>query len=124
MDIATTAIRVILGIILVVFPVNALFIKAFQPKIPARAQLLMDAFRDSGYLLYFIQWTELIIGLALVTGLFAPLAALLLVPISLNIFLFHLFLAPPVAGPGLFILLMNAFLLWAYRDHYAALLIA
>jgi len=35
---------------------------------PVKAQLVMDAFRDTGYLLYLIQWTELIVGISLLTG--------------------------------------------------------
>lgn len=119
---ATLIVRIVLGIILVVFPVNALFLKAFRPKMPKRAQLLIDTFRDTGYLLTFIQGTELIIGILLLSGYFIPLAVLLLVPVSINILLFHMFLAPPVRGPGLFVFLTNVFLIYAYRSEYINLL--
>jgi uncharacterized membrane protein YphA (DoxX/SURF4 family) len=122
MDAVTTIIRIILGLILVIFPVNALFIKAFKPKMIEKAQLVMNTFHDTGYLLYFIQGTELIIGILLLTGYFTPLALIVLMPVSINILLFHLFLSPPVLGPGLFLFLMNAFLLWAYRADYINLL--
>ena len=122
MEIATTITRIILGLIMAIFPVNALFIKAFKPKMVEKAQLVMDTFRDTGYLLYFIQGTELIVGILLLTGYYTPLALIILMPISINILLFHLFLSPPVLGPGLFIFLMNAFLLWAYRADYIHLL--
>lgn len=42
--------------------------------------------------------------------------------VSINILLFHIFLSPPVLGPGLFIFLMNTFLLWAYRADYIHLI--
>jgi len=122
MEKAIVIVRLLLGIILVVFPVNALFIRAFKPKRPAKAQLVMNTFRDTGYLLQFIQWTELVVGVLLLTGYLTPLALLMLVPISVNIILFHIFLAPPMLGPGLFIFGMNVFLLWAYRDNYLQLL--
>lgn len=121
----TTAIqitRILLGLILIIFPLNALFVKAFKPAMPEQAQALMTAFAQSGYLLTFIQGTELLIGLLLVTGYFTPLAILLLLPISVNILLFHLFLAPPVAGPGLLIFLMNIFLLYAHRTSFIHLI--
>lgn len=123
MVLATFIVRILLGIILVVFPVNALFIKAFKPKMPEKAQMVMNAFNETGYLLTFIQGTELIIGIALLSGYFTPLALLILLPISINILLFHVFLAPPVVGPGLFIFLMNVFLVYAYRSEYVNLLI-
>jgi len=122
METATTIVRILLGVIMVVFPVNALFIKAFKPKMVEKAQLVMDTFRDTGYLLYFIQGTELIVGIFLLTGCYTPLALIILMPVSINILLFHLFLSPPVLGPGLFIFLMNVFLLWAYRADYVNLL--
>lgn len=122
MDAVTTIIRIMLGLTMVIFPLNALFVKAFNPKMVEKAQLVMNTFRDTGYLLYFIQGTELIIGILLLTGYFIPLALIILMPISINILLFHIFLSPPVLGPGLFIFLMNAFLLWAYRADYINLL--
>jgi uncharacterized membrane protein YphA (DoxX/SURF4 family) len=119
---ATTIVRILLGLIMVVFPVNALFIKAIKPKMPEKAQFVMDTFRDTGYLLHFIQGTELVIGILLLTGYFTPLALIILMPISINILFFHIFLAPPVIGPGLFIFLMNAFLMSSYRTEYLNLL--
>jgi len=89
---------------------------------PDKAQLVMKTFKDTGYLLYFIQWTELIIGISLLTGFFIPLSLIVLIPISINILLFHIFLAPPVIGPGLFIFAMNIFLVYSYRANYLNLL--
>ena len=121
MEIATTISRIMLGFILIGVPVNAYLNKAFKPKMPVKAQRLMDAFRETGYLLSFIYGTELLIGLLLVSGYGTPLALLGLLPITLNILLFHLVLAPPV-GPGLVIFLLHAFLLWAHRAAYLPLL--
>lgn len=118
-----TIVRYLLGGLLVVFATNALFIKAFSPKIPPRGAVLMGAMKESGYLLYFVQGTELIIGLLLVTGYFIPAALIVLMPISINIFLFHLFLAPPIYGPGLFILAMNLFLLLPFSQQLSFFLI-
>lgn len=54
MEIAITVLRILLGLMMLVVPVNAFFNKAFKPQMPAKAQLLMDTFRDSSYLLSFI----------------------------------------------------------------------
>lgn len=89
---------------------------------PDKAQLVMNTFRDTGYLLYLIQWTELIVGISLLSGFFIPLSLIVLIPISINILLFHIFLAPPIVGPGLFIFAMNIFLLISYRASYLNLL--
>lgn len=115
---ATLIIRILLGLVLVIFPINALFLKKFSPNMPEKATLVMDTFRETGYLLTFIQWTELIVGISLLIGYFVPLSLLILVPISINILLFHIFLAPPVFGPGLIIFAMNIFLLISYKSNY------
>lgn len=115
-------VRILLGLVMVIFPVNALFIKAFKPKMVPKAQMVMDTFRETGYLLTFIQGTELLMGILLLTGYFSPLATVILMPISLNILLFHIFISPPIFGPELFIFLMNIFLLCGYKDEYLNLL--
>ena len=122
METATLIIRILLGLILVIFPINALFLKKFSPKMPDKAQLVMNTFRETGYLLHLIQWTELLVGISLLTGFFIPLSLIILIPISINILLFHVFLAPPAIGPGLFIFAMNIFLMISYIESYASLL--
>ncbi|WPP51428.1 DoxX family membrane protein [Catalinimonas niigatensis] len=117
----TPVVRIMLGLIMVSVPSYAFLNKDFPPKQPEKAQRLMHSFRESGYLLYFIQSTELLMGLLLLSGYFTPLAALILMPVSINILLFHLFLAPPI-GAGILIFLMNVLLLWACRADYMALL--
>ena len=122
MLVLTQIIRILLGVVLVLFAANALFIHAFKPKMKPEAGKLIEAFRSSGYLLTFVQWTELIVGVLLITGYFTPLALLVLFPVSVNILLFHVFVSRSVFGPGLIIFLFNTFLLWAYRSDFINLL--
>lgn len=54
----------------------------------------------TGYFFYLLKGTEIICGLFLLTGIFVPLALVVLAPIVLNIFLVHAFMMPdglPVA---------------------------
>lgn len=48
----------------------------------------------SKYFLVLLKCTEIFCGLCLVSGFFVPLALVILAPISLNIFMVHLFLEP------------------------------
>jgi uncharacterized membrane protein YphA (DoxX/SURF4 family) len=48
----------------------------------------------SKYFFYLLKGTETACGLLLVSGVFVPLALVVLAPISINIFLVHSFLAP------------------------------
>lgn len=67
----------------------------------------------SKYLLYLVKGTEIVCGLFLVTGLFVPLALVVLAPIVLNIFLVHAFLEPsglPMAiGIGIAMIYLSFF---------------
>jgi len=46
------------------------------------------------YLMPLLKVTELLCGLAFISGRFVPLATVVIFPITLNILLFHTFLAP------------------------------
>jgi putative oxidoreductase len=61
-------------------------------------------------------------GLLLLTNRFVSLAAIVLLPISVNIFLFHFFLAPQGMVVAILVLIANLMLLLAYRKNYQALL--
>jgi len=52
------------------------------------------------YFFYLLKVTEIVCGLMLISGMFVPLALVILAPVVLNIFLVHAFMAPeglPVA---------------------------
>jgi putative oxidoreductase len=48
----------------------------------------------TGYFFYLLKVTEIVCGLMLISGLFVPLALVILAPVVLNIFLLHAFMAP------------------------------
>ncbi len=115
--------RLILGTGMIIFPVNALFLKVFRPQIPEKGALLMQAFQKTGYMLPLIQFTELIAGVLLVLNAGTPLVLLFLLPVTLNIFLFHLFLAPPILGPGPAFFFLNAALIAMHYETYLKILV-
>jgi uncharacterized membrane protein YphA (DoxX/SURF4 family) len=63
------------------------------PPEPEAAQAFMGVLFSSG-LLYLVKILELLCGLALISGLFVPLALLILAPIIVNIAFFHVALDP------------------------------
>ena len=71
----------------------------------------------------FVKATEVVVGVLLLAGRWVPLALLALLPVTVNILLFHLFLDPALPGMGVAVLVfaLNAFLIWPYRAHYAPL---
>lgn len=76
----------------------------------------------AGYFMPFLKVVELVGGLTLIVGRFVPLAAVILFPITLNIFLFHAFLAPDGMLIPILLLAANLFLAFAYRERYRLML--
>ena len=58
----------------------------------------MTSLRDTGYLFTLLALTEIAAGLLLLSNRFVPLALVLLAPIIVNIFCFHLFIEPSLRG--------------------------
>lgn len=77
----------------------------------------------SGYFMPFLKGVETIFGLALIAGLFVPLATVVLMPITINIFLVHLFLAPEGLPIAVFMFGGNLFLAYYYRKYYSSMLV-
>jgi uncharacterized membrane protein YphA (DoxX/SURF4 family) len=87
--------RVLLGLVFL-FGSVTFFLNLIPPPadMPERLKTFNEGLMASGYFFNLLKATELVCGLMLVTGLFVPLALVVLAPISLNIFLVHAILAP------------------------------
>lgn len=117
----TKIIRIVLGLILIVFGANKIYSFIPLPQPPADAASFMESLADTGYVLTVVAILEIIIGLMLVLKLWVPFALLVLVPISLNILLFHLFLDIPSIGTALLVAVLNGILLYKHRRKYSPL---
>ncbi len=72
--------------------------------------IFIDGLQQSGYFFQFLGACELVFGILLVIQITGLLGALLMLPITLNIFLFHLFLEADEVGELVFtavLLLVN-----------------
>lgn len=118
MKIATIIVRVLIGALLL-FASVAYFLKLFpQPEITGNLKTFNEGLAASGYLMNLVKSLELICGLAFISGKFVRLANLVLLPISVNIILVHLFLDPANIGMGALVFLGNIFLIYSYWDSY------
>jgi uncharacterized membrane protein YphA (DoxX/SURF4 family) len=122
MKIATIIARILLGLIFVVFGSNAFLHFLPMPPLPQNlAGEYLHAFFASGYV-YAIGGLQVIGGLLLLIGRFVPLGLTILGPIIVNIWLFHLLMAPEGFQPAIVVTVLELFLLWRYRDAFAGLL--
>jgi len=95
MKFAIIAARVILGLIFFVFGLNGFFHFIPNPEFNEPMGNYLSALRETGYFIVVVMIVETLSGLMILTGRFLPLGLILLAPVSVNIFLAHLFLGQP-----------------------------
>ena len=124
MRIFTIIARVLLGLVFVVFGSNAFLHFLPMPPLPQGVTgEYLHAFFASGYV-YVIGGFQVIGGLLLLIGRFVPLGLTILCAIIVNIWAFHLLMAPEPAGlvPAIVVTVLELFLVWRYRDAFAGIL--
>lgn len=119
-----TVTRVLLGLIFLVFGLNGFLQFIPMQPLPEGAGQFIGGLFSAKYFLPLLKGTEILVGLALLTGRFVPLALAVISPIVVNIAAFHFFLTPGSVGMSIFLLLATAYLGWAYRDAFRPMLSA
>lgn len=124
----TSIARLLLGLVYVVFGLDYFlhFIAKIVtfPSIGDGANNYFGALAATGYFFPVLKSVEIIAGIFLVVNKFTPLFLIVLIPISLQICLFDIFLAPQLLWLGGSPFLLNIFLLIAYRKYYMQLIVA
>jgi uncharacterized membrane protein YphA (DoxX/SURF4 family) len=122
MRIAVIIVRTLMGLMFV-FASSVYFFHLMKPTtLPTGdAKIFNDGIAASGYLMQVVKAFEFVCGLALLAGLYTPLAAVVIFPITLNILLYHAFLGPEGLAIAVPMFVGNVFLLYAKRHYYAPL---
>lgn len=123
MKIAVTIVRVLMGLMFMFSAAVFFFNLIPVPEMTGPIKTFNEGLAASGYFMPFLKAVETIAGIALVAGFFVPLATVVLLPITVNIFLVHLFLAPEGLPIAIFMFVGNLFLAYYYRRHYSSMLI-
>jgi putative oxidoreductase len=122
MKIATVIARIFLGLIFVFFGSNAFLHFLPMPPLPQGvAGEYLHAFFASGYV-NVIGGFQVISGLLLLIGRFVPLGLTILGAVIVNIWAFHLLMAPEGLPPAVVVTILELFLVWSYRDRFAGIL--
>ena len=114
MRIAVLIVRVLLGAMLLVFGLNGFLHFIPQPPPPTGGGEFFGALQSGGVMPVVFVF-EALIGALLLVGRFVPLALVMLVPVVVGIWLYHIAFDLPGIVPGVVVAAMLAFLLWAYR---------
>jgi uncharacterized membrane protein YphA (DoxX/SURF4 family) len=117
-----TVARLFLGLVFTVFGLNFFLHFLPTPPAPPRAAAFAGALFGSGYLVPLLKTTEVLAGIALLSGRLVPLALAVLAPIIVNILGFHLFLAPSGLAIPLAVLVAELYLARTYRAAFAPML--
>ena len=112
MNKAKLIVRLLLGLMVLVFGLNKFLQFMPMPPMPEAAGEFMGALVKSGYLMEAMAIIEIVTGLMLLLNRFQALALVLLFPVLLNAFWFHLFLDPAGISGAFIAMAMNQFLFY------------
>ncbi len=121
MKTATALARTLLGLIFVVFGLNAFLHFLPMPMPKGDAGTFMGILFTSHYL-YAVKCFEISGGLLLLSGRFTALGLTLVGPVIVNILFFHIFLDPSGLPLGGIVAALALFLLWQNRSAFAGIL--
>lgn len=110
----TKIIRILLGVMLLVFGANKFLNFIPLPPMIGSAGDFMKSLGATGYVLPIVGLIEVFVGAMLIIRKWVPFVLVLLAPISINIVLFHVFLDIPGVGAALFIAVLNGILIYKH----------
>ena len=113
--------RSLLGLIFLIFGLNKFLHFIPNPPEPPAAMDFFSALFKSGYFFPLLASTEVISGALLLSGMMVPFALALIAPVIVNIFMFHLFLAPGGLPIAVVLVALEIILAWMHRDAFAPL---
>lgn len=121
MEKARTAARLIFGFLWVLFGVNFFLHFLPQPPPPEEAMKFLSGLMANPTFFPLLKVVEISCGVLLLANLAVPLTLVILAPITLNIFLYHVALDPAGAGLAVVITAIHVFLGYAYFNSFKPL---
>jgi putative oxidoreductase len=120
MKIAALIARLLLGLVFVVFGLNAFLNFIPMPSPQGQAGAFMGALFVSGYL-YAVKVFEITGGLLLLSGRYVPLGLTLVGPVIVNILFYDIFLDHSGLPLGIVIAALSLVVLFQHRSAFAGL---
>jgi uncharacterized membrane protein YphA (DoxX/SURF4 family) len=124
MKIAMIIVRSLMGLLLIMASVVVLFNLVPKPELTGPVKVFNEGMDAAPYFIPVLKVVELLCGIAFLIGRFVPLATVVIAPVIVQIFLFHLFLDRTGLPVAIFLVAANIFVAYYYRDSYAGLLTA
>ena len=124
MKITTIISRILLGFIYLVFGLDYFFhFIPYEPHHTGKVAAFKAGLIGVGYFYPMIKSIQIVGGIALLIDQYAPFFAVVLFPISVNVFLYHTILVPSGWLMGVLLIVPNLFLGYAYRKYYRGMFV-
>jgi len=107
-------VSLLFGLMMINSGFNKFFNYMPQPEIPEAAGALIYAFMQSGWMFPLIALVEIVGGALMISNKYRALGAIIILPITIGIFLFHSVLAPEAMIMTIILLAIN---IWAILDN-------
>src|SRR5689334_7553379 len=121
---ATIICRIVPGFIYLVFGLDYfLHFIPYQLHHTGRVAAFKAGLQGVGYFYPMIKSIQIAGGISLLANRYAPFFAVVLFPISLNVFLYHTILVPSGWYMGVILIVTNLFLGYAYRKYYSGMFV-
>ena len=114
-------VRMLLALILLTFGLNKVLNFMPFPPMPEEAQKFMGALVEAGYIVYVVAIVEIVSGVSLLIDKLSSFWIIVVFPILLNAFLFHLFLDIAGIAGALLAISLNVYLIIKYFNDYKGL---
>src|SRR6476659_1322781 len=116
---ATIISRILLGFIYLVFGLDYfLHFIPYEPHHTGRVAAFKAGLIGIGYFYPMLKSIQVVAGISLLINRYAPFSAVVVFPISVNVFLYHTILVPSGWLMGVMLIVPNLFLGYAYRKYY------
>lgn len=115
-------VRILFGLMMVNSGLNKFLGYMPMPEMAEAAGNLMGAFAASVYMFPLVAVVELLAGGLIITKKYNALGAVLMMPVTVNIFLIHTVLDPAGFVMGLILLLINTWILIENKDKFSGLI--
>jgi uncharacterized membrane protein YphA (DoxX/SURF4 family) len=119
MRIATIVLRSLLGLIFVVFGLNGFLHFIKNPPVTGAALQFWGGLAATGYMLPLIFGAQVLGGALLLTGTMVPFGLVILAPVIVNIFSYHVVLARDGLPVATVVCLIELFLAWRNWGSFA-----
>ncbi|MGH7782126.1 MAG: hypothetical protein ACREQR_20120 [Candidatus Binataceae bacterium] len=120
MRVATLIVRILLGLVFLILGLNGFLLFLPNPAMPSPAMQFFGALFATGYMIPLLFATQIVGGILLLAGV-VPLGLVILAPVVVNIFFFHLFLAPEGLPLAIIVVIFESFLAWRHSGAFAPL---